>query len=123
MTRINCGIMPSELPDKILLAEHREIKRLPNHLKKHGCKKFSPEQFKLGTGHVIFFLWRGRYTYRRYNDIYDECIKRGFNVKYYGRAWSIYKRFPLFDNDYKPSKKDRAIIIARLKSRGFKLLT
>ena len=30
MTRINVGISPTELTDKHLLAEHREIKRIPN---------------------------------------------------------------------------------------------
>ena len=34
MTRINCGIPPEELSDKHLLAEHREIKRIPN------CKEY-----------------------------------------------------------------------------------
>ena len=30
MTRINVGISPAELNDKHLIAEHREIKRIPN---------------------------------------------------------------------------------------------
>lgn len=34
MTRINCGIPPSELTNKHLLAEHREIKRIPNAIAK-----------------------------------------------------------------------------------------
>jgi hypothetical protein len=34
MTRINTGIPPKELTDKHLLAEHREIKRIPNCIKK-----------------------------------------------------------------------------------------
>ena len=34
MTRINVGIPPAELTDKHLLAEHREIKRIPNCIAK-----------------------------------------------------------------------------------------
>ena len=34
MTRINVGIPPEELTDKHLLAEHREIKRIPNCIAK-----------------------------------------------------------------------------------------
>ena len=34
MTRINVGIDPSELNMKMLMAEHREIKRIPNCVKK-----------------------------------------------------------------------------------------
>ncbi len=33
MTRINVGINPEELPDKLLLAEHREITRITNTIK------------------------------------------------------------------------------------------
>ena len=34
MTRINCGIPVEELTDKHLLAEAREIKRIPNNVSK-----------------------------------------------------------------------------------------
>ena len=33
MTRINVGIPPAELTGKHLIAEHREIKRIPNCIK------------------------------------------------------------------------------------------
>ena len=56
MTRINCGISPDELPDKILLAELREIKRIPNAIQKGRYSLDGiPDQFKLGTGHVKLF--------------------------------------------------------------------
>jgi hypothetical protein len=32
MTRINVGVHPSELSTKHLIAEHREIKRIPNNV-------------------------------------------------------------------------------------------
>ena len=34
MTRINAGIPPKKLTNRHLLAEHREIKRIPNVIKK-----------------------------------------------------------------------------------------
>ena len=56
MTRINI-IPPAELCDQHLLAEHRELTRIPNLVVKG---KFSlegqPSDYKLGTGHVKFFL-------------------------------------------------------------------
>ena len=56
MTRINVGILPSELTDKHLLAEHREIKRIPNCIVKGKYNMNGiPDKFKLGTGHVKFF--------------------------------------------------------------------
>ena len=56
MTRINIGVSPNELIGKHLLAEHREIKRIPNCIKKGRYKMIGiPDKFKLGTGHVKFF--------------------------------------------------------------------
>jgi len=125
MTRINSGIHPTELPDKLLLAEHREIKRLPNHLAKYGFDpkrlKDVPKKFKLGKGHVLFFLWKGSYTYARYLAIHWECKRRGFDVKNYGRAWKVYENFPLMFNIYNDSR-DKEIVQARIEERGFKLL-
>ena len=62
MTRINCGIPPAELTREHLIAEHREIKRVPNKIRKRleeGKEinfKGQPEKFKLGTGHEKFFV-------------------------------------------------------------------
>ena len=56
MTRINVGIPPEELTDKHLLAEHREIKRIPNCIAKGKYNMDGiPDRFKLGKGHVKFF--------------------------------------------------------------------
>jgi hypothetical protein len=38
MTRINIGIPPSRLKSKMLLAEAREIKRIPNTIKSGKAK-------------------------------------------------------------------------------------
>ena len=38
MTRINVGMMPCELTRQHLIAEHREIKRIPNCIKKGRYK-------------------------------------------------------------------------------------
>ena len=88
MTRINAFIPPSELTDKHLLAEHREIKRIPNTVKSGKARiENIPEQFTLGKGHVKFFYNKLLWLYFRYIRIYDECINRGFNVTNYSEAW------------------------------------
>ncbi len=124
MTRINCGIPPAELTDKHLLAEHREIKRIPNHFAKHWekiCKagiRDLPKVFCLGKGHVKFFFDKGEYTYNRYEELYAECIKRGFNVTYYGHAWDIYSDFDIaWYKNYKPTQADKELIRERIKLR------
>ena len=57
MTRINCGIPVEELTNKHLIAEHREIKRLPNCVVKGRYNlKGQPKLFTLGTGHVLSLI-------------------------------------------------------------------
>ena len=88
MTRINAGIPPAELSDKHLLAEHREIKRIPNMVKSGKAKVENiPDTFTLGKGHVKFFYNKLGYLFHRYQRVYNECLKRGFNVTNYTEAW------------------------------------
>lgn len=60
MTRINL-VPVEELEDLHLVAEYREIMRLPNYLKKSMSSKAGfkrsmiPKEFTLNTGHVKFF--------------------------------------------------------------------
>jgi hypothetical protein len=57
MTRINLGICPRRLPRVALLAEHREITRIPNAVRSGRASiRNIPSRFTLGTGHVRFFL-------------------------------------------------------------------
>jgi hypothetical protein len=120
MTRINVGIDPSELPTKLLLAEHREIKRIPNTIKSGKAKVSGiPPAFTLGTGHVKFFYDKLLFLKNRYISIYDECILRGCNVQSYAES---FENVPIkLDNDYQPSVADRLLLIERITSKGFKL--
>lgn len=116
MTRINCGIPVEELTDKHLLAEHREIKRIPNCIRKGRFSlKDQPKEFTLGTGHVKFFYDKLIYLYDRYVLLYIECVKRGFNVTAYHDAFF---GLPMYlYNDYKPTDRDRSIIRERIKEK------
>lgn len=120
MTRINCGIPPAELTDKHLIAEHREIKRIPNTVSKYFSEgrlnmKGQPEQFKLGTGHVKFFYDKLGYLLLRYEKIYAECRLRDFNVTYYGDVWKNVPQHLM--GYYKPTDRDREIIRERISER------
>lgn len=82
MTRIN--VVPvKELCDQHLLAEHRELTRIPNAVARG---KFSlvgqPEDYKLGEGHVRFFFDKLAFLKRRYAELHAECLARRFNVSY-----------------------------------------
>ena len=117
MTRINSAIKVKFLTDEHLLAEHREIKRLPSVYKKRidNGKGFNdaPNDFTLGTGHVLFFANKGTFTLDRYIDIRDECIRRGFNVEDYRKNWLVYNVF----NNYKPTDKEHKILVDRISER------
>ena len=71
-----------------LIAEHREIKRIPNLVNRGRYSLDNqPDTFKLGKGHVKFFYDKLLYLKRRYDSLFDECRKRGFNVQNYSNAW------------------------------------
>ena len=92
MTRINSAIPVKCLTDEHLLAEHREIKRLPYNLKKaleSGSVKKIPKEFKLGRGHVLFFLDKQKFVQDRYSEIFNECVYRGFDVQCYITNWKV----------------------------------
>ena len=113
MTRINVGIPPKELSTKHLIAEHREIKRIPNVIAKGKYKMEGiPVVFTLGTGHVKFFYNKLLYLKNRYEEIYQECLARNFNVTYYGNCWDNVP--PELMNDYKPTKNDIKLIKQRI---------
>ena len=113
MTRINCGISPSELSNKHLCAEHREIKRIPNCVAKGRFDLTGqPPKFKLGTGHVKFFYDKCGYLKRRYEEIYSECVSRGLKVAYYGESWDDVPAEMM--GDYEPTEEDCKIVRQRI---------
>lgn len=122
MSRINVGINPKALTDEHLLAEHREIKRICDLYTKriqagiNPITKGAPTKQTLGTGHMLFFLDKGQYTWRRYNSIYIECLNRGFQVTSFETSWRIYAKKPHWNN-YKETSEDKAMLLERISQR------
>lgn len=116
MTRINSGFPPKQLTDRHLMAEHRELKRIPNVVSKgkYNLKRV-PSEFTLGTGHVSFFYDKMLYLKKRYIELYDECRRRGFNVQNYLSCWDGVP--PELMNDYTPTQRDVDIITERINDR------
>ena len=118
MTRINSAIPVRHLTDEHLLAEHREIKRLPHCLErslKSRSKRRIPSEFCLGTGHVLFFLDKMKFVSRRYKELYAECCKRGFTVTDYSSNFENISMDYL--NDYIPTNTEKEILIKRISER------
>jgi deoxyribonuclease (pyrimidine dimer) len=118
MTRINVGIAPAELPNKLLIAEHREITRIPNAIKTGRAKiKDIPQEFTLGAGHVKFFYTRLLFLKKRYSELYRECKAREFQVT--DKSDSFLNLPEELTIDYEPTDKDRQLLIERIQSKGF----
>ncbi|MDD5649047.1 MAG: pyrimidine dimer DNA glycosylase/endonuclease V [Candidatus Nanoarchaeia archaeon] len=116
MTRINISIPVKNLTDEHLLSEHREIKRICYNYKiRKNKNKFDdiPKNFKLGRGHVLFFINKPDLTYLRYQRLYNECKNRGFKVQDFSNNWEIYNGF-LNKIDYVITPEDQKLIIQRI---------
>ena len=123
MTRINSAIPVKCLTDEHLLAEHREIKRLPYNLQKSiksGSIKRIPNKFTLGTGHVLFFLDKMLFTMNRYILIRDECKLRRLNVTDYLGNWFTNNIPDNCKKDYTPTDEERQLLVERIKERILK---
>lgn len=116
MTRINVGYNPKNLTRQHLMAEHRELKRIPNAVRTGKAKINNiPDTFSLGNGHVKFFYNKLGYLKKRYIKLYQECKRRGYNVTNYISAWDGIPNELM--GDYKVSKKDRDIIVHRINKK------
>lgn len=121
MTRINCGVHPAELPRLALIAEHREILRIPSAVAKDRLSTTDiPLTFRLGKGHVKFFADKLGYLKRRYCELRDEGLRRGYNMNDWSSVFSGYPS--QLAGDYRPTWKDRLLTIDRLVDRNHMLI-
>ena len=114
--RINVGIPVKNLSDEHLRAEELEVSMLPGFYNRVWKGKSSiPAQFTLNKGHISFFMNKKSWTLKRYRELHDECVRRGFNIKDKSWKWDEWK--PKNDIDYVPSSRDLQIIKERIISK------
>lgn len=114
MTRVNL-VPPSELCDQHLLAEHREITRIPNCVLSGKYKPVGiPDSYRLGTGHVRFFMDKLLFIRRRYESLHRECLGRGFKVK---DIFPPVVGMADLNKDYTPTPEALALNRARIAER------
>jgi len=83
MTRINC-VPVQELCNKHLFAEWRELPRINKYIEKslNSSNPINiPPEYVLGTGHVKFFYTKLSYLLKRYNELTNELLERGYNIE------------------------------------------
>ena len=115
--RINAGIPVTNLSDEHLRAEEAEIAMMPGFYNRvWKGKSLIPSQFTLGKGHISFFINKKTWTLKRYKELHEECLKRGFDgIKDKSDRWSTWN--PNVDVDYTPSLSDSLIIKERIISK------
>jgi deoxyribonuclease (pyrimidine dimer) len=98
------------------LAERREIPRVITLAKKCDV----PKDYRMGSGHVMFFYDKLGYILGRIIELNKECIARGFKPLESDYIWfmeSQVKAKSKLNNEWKPSEKDIEINLGRLKER------
>lgn len=122
MTRINT-INPRCLLDSHLIAEWRELPRIPNTIISGKAKidfKKIPDKFCLGIGHAIFFYNKLTFLEKRHAAICKEMDKRG--IKRDPTIRVDLSRLPdvyrvALCNDYQPTIEDQLLSIDRICER------
>lgn len=115
MTRINLTPV-SDLYDQHLLAEHREIKRIPSVIKKWKYNlEWQPTSYTMWTWHVKFFYDKLEFLKNRYIELYRECNSRWFKVENYIDNWDDIDL--KLCNDYIPTKEDIKVSQQRLNEK------
>lgn len=115
MTRINL-VPPQELCDQHLLAEYRELTRIPNAVARGRFSLVGqPADYKLGEGHVRFFFDKLLFLQKRYAALRAECLARGFKVR---NIWpSLLPENPELWRDYTPTEAAFSANRARIAER------
>lgn len=121
MTRINT-IEPRLLTNEWLLAEWRELPRIPNELLQHPNRYKAqevPASYTMGQGHVKFFRNKLLYLQKRHKALCLEMDKRGIkrdisvvvDLSEFGVLSSV------LCHDWQPTTKDHHINVERLLER------
>jgi deoxyribonuclease (pyrimidine dimer) len=116
MTRINL-VPVSELSNQHLMAEYRELPRIPNSIRIGKARvKDIPEKFTLGKGHVKFFYNKLGFLKIRHRKIFVELVRREYNIKtlYNG----LFDNLPIeLMNDYIPETCDIEVSRKRIQDK------
>jgi len=121
MTRVNL-VPVGELANQHVMAEWRELKMIPKALarslktqSREKIFKKIPKEFTLNTGHVMFFYDKGAYLRKRYDQLTEELIARGYNINRDAKFDPDDVMFsPDWNGDYVPDERAFAIIRERI---------
>jgi deoxyribonuclease (pyrimidine dimer) len=112
--RCNCGVNPIILTDSWLIAEQVELLMIGGMLRKNNYQPKSeiPDTFRLGKGHMLFWVNKMKYLKRRHEEVKNEVARRGFKVT--DKEINLEEFLTTFCNDWEPSQRDTDILRERL---------
>jgi len=112
--RCNTGAAPIYLPDNMLIAEQVELLMIGGMLRKNNYQPKSsiPPTFKLGIGHMLFWVNKMKYLKRRHTEVKKEVARRGFKVT--DKEIDLNEFPEEFIQDWSPSLRDTTILRERL---------
>jgi len=121
MTRINL-VDPTELHQKHLVAEYKEIVRVFALSRKAQFdvmrgKRDLPTEYTLGTGHVLFFYNKLGFILTRYKQLTQEMIRRGYSPNPIAESELMLKIDKKMFGDYIPTEKAISINRQRIQER------
>lgn len=119
MTRINL-IPPEQLCDQHLMAEYRELIRIPNGVLSGKLKSKYPDaptSYKLGSGHIKFFVDKLPWLFYRHIELYSELRYRGYNVEWMNWKGIIASDHYRYDALFTPTPEEINLNIQRIIER------
>lgn len=125
MTRINC-VEPELLHYSHICAEYRELPRvfglvrdaLARRQTPENIRRLAPGHYKVGTGHVLFFMTRLGYLASRHVDIVQEMLERGYNPAHRGLLRDEFRDIPAgWWGEWVPCRQDMETNMVRLRER------
>lgn len=117
MTRINL-IPPEELTDKHLVAEYRELPRIAKLAYNTFVKDPTftpPPTYRLGKGHMKFFVDKGTWLNNRHNLLVREMLNRGYTVNF--PTYPLHYHHETWRKDWEPSGPEISINLQRISDR------
>ena len=104
--RVNL-ISPEELSNQHLISEYMEIITLIKNINKGKYKLINiPDTYRLGNGHIKFFLNKTGFLINRKNKLCKEMVFRGFHINTYLEEDK--------ESEWKPNPKDIEISRKRI---------
>lgn len=78
-----------------------------------GAVKDIPTQFCLGSGHMLFWMNKGKYLKQRYMELTTEMLSRGFSPDL-GLDYELSKEAASVSMEWTPAAGDYRLILSRI---------